>query len=355
METVAPSGSFVLVYNSKDITKDITKNLISVSFSDKTEKESDELDITVEDVAGNWKDAWYPQKGDLVTLQYGYKNSGLVTAGTFQVDECGASGPPDVFSIRGLAAGITKEMRTRTSKGYEKQSLRQIAGTIASKHGMTVTGSIDDVTQNRETDLGFLRRISEDYGHVFSVRDNQLVFSQMYELEKGEAVVSIDRTDLKDYDFKDKTSSTFKGAKVKYKEPKTGKVVEATLDSNVNAEGQEITDTTTEDTLEIRAKAENTKQAELQAKAGLYRSNSIQKEGHITVIGNPLLVAGNNIEVTGMGEFSGKYHIISSTHTFDKGAGYTTSIEIKLVGYIDKVKNKSTRVRKPNFHYEVIN
>jgi len=57
METVAPSGSFVLVYNSKDITKDITKNLISVSFSDKTEKESDELDITVEDLSNNSEDA----------------------------------------------------------------------------------------------------------------------------------------------------------------------------------------------------------------------------------------------------------------------------------------------------------
>lgn len=350
---------FLITYNGKDITTDLANNLLSVTYTDKTENESDEITISLEDKDGNWIGPWYPAKGDKIGLQFGYQDTGLVDGGQFEVDEVTMSGPPDTVSILGLATGIKKAVRTKNSKAYEKVTLKQIATEIASKHGMTVTGTIDNVqftrvTQNREEDLAFLRRISDEYGHVFAIRDSKLVFTRIYDLEKGEPVFSIDRTDLLNYDLRDKTSNTFKKAKVSYHDPKDKEVKEFEQTENTNADGATVTDTTAEDSLEVRTKAENKQQAELKAKAAMYRANSKQKEGSITVQGNPLLLAGNNIELTGMGAMSGKYHIMESTHSIDSSGGYTTSLSLKLVGYIEAVKQKSTKPRSTNTTYRVI-
>lgn len=350
---------FIVTYNGQDITSDLANNLLSVSYTDKTENNSDEISISLEDTDGNWRGPWYPGKGDKIGLQFGYADTGLVDGGQFDVDEIVLQGPPDTVTIMGIAAGIKKAVRTKNSKAFEKQTLKQIATEIAGKHGLTVTGTIDNVlftrvTQNRENDLSFLRRISEEYGHAFSIRDSKMVFTRIYDIEKGEPVVSIDRSDLISYSIKDKTSNTYKKAKVAYHDPNDKEVKEFEQSENTNADGETITDTTAEDTLEVRTKAEDSKQAELKAKAAMYRANSVQKEGNITVQGNPLLLAGNNIELTGLGAISGKYHIMESSHTIDNSGGYTTSLSLKLVGYIQKEKQKSTRPKKDNSTYRVI-
>lgn len=350
---------FVVKYNGKDITSDVSSGLLSVEYTDKTEGESDELQIQVEDTDGLWRGEWYPTKGDKLTLEFGYEDTALISAGDFDIDEIEMQGAPDTVSIRGIAAGIKKAVRTKTSQAYENQTLKQVAQTIASKHGMTVQGEIENVrftriTQNQEHDLEFLRRISEEYGHIFSVRDNKLIFTKIYDIEKGKPVVSIDRTDLLTYSMRDKTSQVFKNAQVKYHDPSDKQVKEFKTTSNTNADGVAISDTTQEDTLEIRTKAENKQQAELKAKAALYRHNSKQQEGTLVLIGNPLMVAGNNIELTGMGALSGKFHITESRHRIDKGAGYTTEVQVKRVGYVEKVKQKSTRKKPNNTKYRVV-
>lgn len=350
---------FVVKYNGKDITADLQDSLLSVEYTDKTENNSDEIQISVEDSAGNWRGPWYPSKGDTLSLEFGYEDSGLINAGAFNIDEIELGGPPDVVRIRGLAAGFNKAVRTRNSKAFENQSLKQIAEAVAKNHGFTVVGTIANVrfsrvTQNRENDLEFLRRIASEYGHIFSVRENKLVFTSIYDIEKGKPVLSVDRTELLNYSIKDKTSQVFKNAQVKYHDPTDKEVKEYKTTENKNADGESVTDTTQADTLEIRTKAENKSQAEMKAKAALYHHNSKQQEGSLTVSGNPLLVAGNNMELTGMGTMSGKYHIMESRHRIDKGGGYTTDLSVKRVGFVQKVKEKPKHVKTKPPKYRVI-
>ena len=52
---------------------------------------------------------------------------------------------------------------------------------IAKKHNLTLVGEIDDIrveriTQNKERDLTFLKTLAEQYGYIFKITDNQLVF-----------------------------------------------------------------------------------------------------------------------------------------------------------------------------------
>jgi phage protein D len=357
METlIKPTAS--VIYEGKDITADVFKYMLSLTYTDKVEGESDELEIQLEDAEGLWNGPWYPTKGDTLKVSLGYENTALVDCGTFEIDEIECSGPPDTVSIRGLAAGIKKAVRSKNSKAYENQTLKQIAQAIASKHGFSVTGTIENikftrVTQNAEHDLSFLRRLSEEFGHTFSVREKQLVFTLMYDLEKGKTVVAIDRTDLMSYSIKDKTSQSYRTAVVKYHNPTNKQVVEYKTSGHENAGGSYEPETA-EDELIIHTKAENLAQAQAKAKAALWRANSKQQEGSLTVPGTTLLLAGNNIELTGMGPLSGKYHIKESRHTLDRGSGYVTDIAVKRVGFVDKEKEKSTKGQDTNTNYRVI-
>jgi len=356
MET--PKPALKITYNGKDITADVTANLIMAEYTDNTEGKSDEISLQLEDVDAKWIGPWYPGKGNTLTMEFGYVDTAMVSAGVFEIDEVEVQGPPDTITIRAIATGIKKAFRTKSSSAFENQTLRQIAQTIATKHGMTITGTIENIkfariTQNQEHDLGFLRRISQEYGHIFSIRGSQLVFTSIYDIEKGKAVVSIDRTEMSSHSIRDKTSQVFKAAQVRYHDPTDKTVKSFRTTTNTNADGVAIDDVTQDDILEIRTKAENQKQAELKARAALYRHNSKQQDGSITVEGNPLLLGGNNIELTGMGALSGKFHIMKSTHSIDKSGGYTTIVEVKRVGYIEKVKQRPKRINT-NATYRVI-
>ena len=348
-----------VTYEGKDITQDISNYLLGFTYVDKVEGETDELTITLEDTDLLWQGEWYPGKGAKLVASFGYGTE-LVDAGTFEIDEIEISGAPDTVTIRALAAAITGTLRTNRSQAYEKTTLRKIADTIAARNKLSINGTVEAiqferVTQNRETDLGFLRRLAFEYGTVFSVRGNQLIFTTIYDLEEAEAVKQVDKTDLISFGIRDKTSETFSAAKVTYHDPVTKKVIESEYkkESKANADGVAFTEITKGDTKVIQTKAENKQQAELKAKAALHNANSRQQEGRIVLVGNPLLVAGNNFELTGLGVLSGKYHIVSSTHAISR-SGYTTELEIKRVGYVEKVKQKPKRKKTVNTQYKVI-
>ena len=72
--------------------------------------------------------------------------------------------------------------------------------------------------------------------------------------------------------------------------------------------------------------------------AALLKNNTNQQEATVKVTGNPLLVAGSNIQFTGVGKLTGKYHIVSSEHDISKDSGYTTTLNMKRVGFIELTK-----------------
>lgn len=328
--------AFKLLYNSRDITEDISKYLLSVTYVDKIKGESDELDISVEDVNGLWRNTWYPKKGDVLKFSIGFNDSALVDCGTFEIDEITLSGPPDIATIKSLAAGVSKAVRTKLRKSFESQSLRQIAQYIADKHGFKLTGNIGNVnfervTQNKETDLSFLHRIATDYGYLFSIRDKQLIFTSVFEIENGSAVTEINRTDLRSYSITDKTSETYKEANVKYHDPNSKKVNQAKVTTLQNKDNVTYKQIESADSLEIRTKAESPAQAEQKATAALHYKNSLQQKGTVQLEGNPILVAGNNFTLAGLGTLSGKFNIEKSTHKIMKSGGYTLDLDIKRI------------------------
>lgn len=348
--------SIKVIYDGVDISADISKCLVSLNYSDKTEGESDEVQINVEDTAALWRGSWYPSKGSILSVFIGY-NDGLIDCGSFEIDEIELSGPPDVVSIKGLATGVTGSLRTKKSYAHENKTLAQIADSVAKANGLTVQGTIEPIiidrrTQNKETDLRFLKNLSNEFGYIFSIRGKQLIFIKIFDIENLKPVATISRSKLISYSLKDKTSETYSDAKVSSHNPGESENVEFTVNSVENRDGIPFKQIKTKDTLLINSKTENAQQAEVKARAALHIANSRQQEGNITVQGNPYLVAGNNFELTGMGQMSGLYHIKSSSHNIDNGGGYTTTLEIKRVGTQTATQEK-TAIEEPAKDYKV--
>lgn len=315
---------FELFYEKKNITNDVSPYVTSINYTDAEKGESDEIEITFEDSDKLWQSAWIPSKGDSLRLYLGYTNSQLLNCGIFEIDELNFETPPDEIIVKGLATGIKKPLRQKNSVGYENKTLKQIAQEIANKHNLTLVGTVADIkvdriTQNKERDLTFLSKLAEQYGYIFKIAENNLVFYSVETLKNNKANIILYKSDLSRISLHEKTSQKYKSVQVSYFDPKKKKTLTASAKNDSVVKG---------DVLKITTRCSSKQQAILKAKSALGTSNT-KIDGNIDLIGNPNLVAGLNIELKDLGHFSGKYHITQAKHSFDRNNGYTTSLEVE--------------------------
>lgn len=315
---------FKIEYNQKDITKDVSNQVLNIEYTDFEHGQSDEITITFDDTQKLWQNSWIPAKGDSLRVFIGYEGEKLLNCGIFEIDEIEFATPPDILTIKAIATGITKALRQNNSVAYENKTLKQIASEVAQKHSLTLVGEIEDVrveriTQNQERDLTFLKKLAEQYGYIFKIAEDNLVFYKTEKLTGADAAKILYKSDLSRITLTEKTSKNYKSVTVSYHNPKTGKKVTATAKNENCVKG---------DILKINERCENKQQALLKAKAALAKGNNTI-EGSIDLVGNPNLVAGLNVELKDLGYFSGKYHITQTRHFIDRTAGYGTGLEVK--------------------------
>ena len=267
-------------------------------------------------------------QGDVIQLWIGYAGENKLDCGSFQVDDLELEGPPDVFTIRAIPAYITPALRTPTSAGYENQTLMQIATTVAGKHGLTVVGAPNDinvsfkrVTQNRETDLAFLKRLANENDYDFTVRDKKIQFYSRPQLHAQPPVVNVVRTGSEKFQFKSKANQIYKGAQVSYQDPASGQLITGTASATVPVPAG--------DTLRVVRRVESAPDATQKATAALRDKNMIFGTSELTVPGNILLVAGNNITTSGWGKYDATYYIMTARHKLSRESGYTTELELQ--------------------------
>lgn len=322
---------FRLIFRGIDISSEVAPHLVSCTYVDKVHGEADEIDVTVQDKDGLWRGSWCPEHGDAVELWIGYKGEPMVYCGSFEIDELNAilGRGGDAFSFKGVSAPVSKAIRTRKSQRFEKQKLKEVAQKIGQTHGMQIVGTPPDirfehVAQRRERDLEFLSRLSDDYGAYFTVKGKKMVFAERKELHER-APSFILRADSDDYisaNLKRAAHKTYSKAKASYFEGNEKKKIE------VEVEDKKVK---TGDTLRIDERVENEGQARALAKSRLEKENLKKQSGNIVLVGQPLALAGNIIELAAdFGKWAGKYLIKQSRHYIVRG-GYTTNIEINAV------------------------
>lgn len=348
----APMPAFELLYNGRAMTADISPYVVSITYTDQLSGSSDTLDIEIEDSDGRWLDSWFPQKGAKLEFRFGYHHLPLVSAGTFDLDELTLSGPPSRVSLRAKATGAQKAVRTRNSHGYENTTLLAVAQRVAKRLHMKLIGKIeplkiDRVTQYQEGDLAFLHRLAGQYGYAFKVTDNntKMVFWKTADLSLRSAIRRYAPGELTRWSFRDSLAEAPAAVKVSHHNPATRQLVqyETRADDSTVQGDDSAGQVSNADTVHLVRRAPNKASAEAQGKAAMDARMLERTTGNLTLEGDPLLAAGQNIELTGLGLLSGIYTISRATHSLAQGSGYTTELELKRSAPAAKKAGKPRR------------
>lgn len=332
-----PEPVFVLRYNLKDITHDITAYAISITFTDKLSGESDELEVELEDSEQRWRDAWYPGMGDTLALQLGFQGKPLTDCGGFSIDEIELSGPPDSVSIRGRSAPVTRAMRTKSNRGFENTTLAAIAGRIARKHKLKLEGQIEPLTLERitqygESDLAFLKRLANDYGYMVKVTPQKLIFSHLGKLRDAPVVRTITPQEVSRWTLRDTLHEVYKGVKNKHQNSQTRTLVTFNADNTTTTRTEKKSSSsgmsTSSDIINTSDRVQNDEEARAKGKAKLDRKNEYKHAGTLSLEGDLSLRAGASVMLSGFGKSDGKWLIISARHSLARSSGLTTDIDI---------------------------
>lgn len=318
-----------VVYNKKNITQEISKYVMSLSYTDFEKDQADELNLILKDSDDRFKDSWKPAKGDKIQAKVFYTGEPILNCGVFTVDEntLDSSDDGDTCTIKALATSITQALKEERNNPYESKTLVQIAQEIGDRHGFSVAGSEGNIkvgrqSQYKESDLTFLNRLSKMYGYIFKITDTVLTFEKLENLETAEPLSTITRKNITRLTLNDTSAKTYSSCRVEYQSPKTGKLTSYTARSG--KEGVK------NDVLKLDTKCDSKQQAIAVANAGLKNGqNTIEGSVNLSS-GNPYFIAGCNFNLNGYKKWDGKYHISQSTHTVSTD-DWTVSGEVRRV------------------------
>ena len=265
---------------SKDITEDISKYLLDITYTDNLSGTVD-VSLSLEDRGRLWVGDWYPTKGSLLevainTVAWDSLDDKQFTlpVGQFEIDEFEGSSLPDVVKIKGVAVIGTTDLREKKKdESWKDTTLKAIATEKAKANNLKLVWDTDfdpplkDASQSAESDLAFLQKLCNDAGFSLKVSTEQLIIFDDYKYEIVKPTVVIRRP-----------GGQYQPIQVK--------------------EGEQEADTMS-----------------------------------LSLPGHPLLMAAITVKMEGFGVFDGNYLITKATHTV--GAHYSTSVELRrcLHGY----------------------
>lgn len=333
-----------LTFEGVDISADINKHLLSLTYTDNEEDETDDLQVSLDDREGVWLGSWLntpsASKGaeiSAVILQKNWESDGkdrVLDCGVFQVDSVDGSGPPAKVTIKAGSIPYTSTIRTqKKTKAWEKIKLSAIANEIAGTNGMKCMFESEfDPLYNRqeqvqESDIVFLQRLCKAAGVSLKVTAKIIVLFDAAEYEQKNAVRKIRRgeADISKYSFGTSFHDTaYSSCRVKYTDPTTKQTFEATYtapDGPTDGSGQ---------VLEVNKKVSSNAEALTLAKKRLREKNSQEFKASFNLAGDARLVAGVTVQVEGFGAFDGKYIIETASHTVSS-SGYKTNITLRRV------------------------
>ena len=345
-----PAGST----EEKDISEDISKYFISMTYNDNLSDTADDISLELEDRAQLWLADWFPEgEGNMlditlhtynrITLQDGET---VFKAGKFEIDEIEAVGFPSTVKIKGVSVIGNSSLRgTRKNKTWEKISVWKAAADICEANGLKLmwdcaeNPNLDHVEQADQSDLEFLLKICKDHGMSLKIMAEQIVIFDDAKFEQADPVITVYKPGVKaeldektmplrwllDYSFRAKTRDTYYKCQVKYQKGKNKETIEGEFTVPGKKEGR---------VLMVREQVEDKAEAERLAKKKLREANKEAVTGSFSTIGNHNFAAGQVIAMQNFGRFDGRYLATKVTHDIH-GESYTTKIDIRrcLDGY----------------------
>lgn len=335
-----------IVFDGADITNSIKPYLLSVTYTDNEEGETDDLQVKVQDRDGEWLQSWLDRAiaaaaGAKLTFsaaftQKNWGNDATLPTGDFELDGVSYDDPPATAAVKGTSLPFSAPIRqTKKSKAWENYALSGIAGEIAGANGMRLLfESANDpfyerVEQRKTSDSAFLAKLCKDAGISLKATDGALVLFDQAVYEAKPPVRTIRKGAKGGYTKVSLSTGAadhqYGSCRVSYVDPGSGKCIEGTYSANEEETGQ---------CLEISAKVSDAGEAKALAEKRLRLHNRLTRFASFSFPGDPALVASVTVQLEGWGGWDGKYIIKRAVHTVDT-SGYTTKINARrcLEGY----------------------
>ncbi|HFC8507211.1 TPA: contractile injection system protein, VgrG/Pvc8 family [Neisseria subflava] len=226
-----------LTINGKPFNTDALSRIISISLTDKSGFEADELTVSLSDHDGKLA---LPPKSAEMTIALGYLETGIVDKGSYKITEISWSGAPDTLHITAQSADTSDRFSEAKEKSWHKTSLKEIIESIAATNGYTpIIGKayqdekIDHIDQSNESDAAFLSRLAERYDAIATVKHGRLLF-----VSSGEATtasgqplptIRITRNSGDQYAFRYSNTESYNAVRAYYIDKQTGKKHEVVI------------------------------------------------------------------------------------------------------------------------------
>lgn len=335
---------FMIVYGRVDVTGKVRNYLQSASYTDSASGDSDKISLNMEDRKRKWVGNWKPIKGDRMALTIrtvNWKSEGdsyEFYCGNFLIDDLSGSGPPRALSIGGVAVPQDNDFRTRKkTHTWAATSLRTIAADIASLAGVKLVFDASDiqitsVEQSEVTDCSFLTSLCESYGYAMKVHSEKLIIYDVEAYEQKPSVKTIcceeGNKDVIDYKFNDTLMGSYTGADISFHDPDNDEEYSSHIGTD-------------ERLLEVNVTADNLADAERKGIAALNLANRETTVMTVTMMAKPGLTACCCVDVTGVGDYDGRYFVDQVIHKASANGNYTMTLTLHRV--IPWIKTVSIR------------
>lgn len=312
---------FKIVCNGRDISSELRGRVSSLVVTDQAGSEADRLSLTIADIEGS---VMLPITGAELSVDMGYKESGLTSMGSFIIDNVKLYGPPDKMTVNASSANLTASLKEQKSRNFDKKTLEQLVTLIALENKLEAkidkrlgSSFYEHVDQTEESDLNFLKRLADRLNAVVKVVEGNLVITS-----KGNGrnisdakmpEVMITKGDCSFYNVDMSERNLYKSVRAGYR----------SLDQNetlfkVAGDGVPV--------FTIRELFADGVKAEAAAKGILERFTRSSDVLQLKIPGNPGVRAESNLKLSGFRDgIDGSWVVSKAVHAFNPI--FTTTIE----------------------------
>jgi phage protein D len=349
IDIYAPVFIVKLVKSGKTIPKDsissieVEENLDSPAMF--TISLSDTLNIDTQKF--KWLDDASITPGTEVTVNFGYaslpEKQGLIRGRIKGINPNFLSTGGSTLAINGY--DLSHDMQKKEGKlSYKDVTYSEVAEDIAKNNslksnGVEPTRKKHNIVERKknEKDYGFIKRLAEDIGFEFFVRDTILYFREPKDREKGKMTFEL-RKNFISFNPRMATANLVNEVKVSaWNDKDKEQILETAKISDIKS-GVGVSDLDN-----IIEKSQNKKirinlegrvvksreEAKTLAITELKRRNNGFIEGSLECAGDPQLRPGMTVNILKVGDrFSGVYYVKTAKHSIGDG-GYGTTLEVR--------------------------
>lgn len=322
-----------IIYEGVNITSNLKEDIKSFSYIDVASGEADTIQLIIQDKDKKWLSSWAPATGDNIQAYIkveNWRNEGnnnRLNCGEFIVDQPRHTGRPITLELNAISMPTnTNFTTTKKSRSWDKATIQEVASTISEEAKLNlvfdagVNPTIDFLEQSEVSDKNFLDDLCVNYGLSMKLYSHQIVIFDEAEYESKDSVITVDENEMDRWEVVPSLTDTgYDGVEIDYFDPDT---------EEYDSYQYIIPGRSGEKILYINDIVFNLAEAERKAKGELRKANKNETKLEIVIPGDVRLIATNNINITGLGKYSGKYYADKITHQLKP---YQLQIELHKV------------------------